>query len=509
MLGLAARSATVAALAALTVSGLAAPALAEPSVVSVTLSPHFGLVGSSLHVSAPAGLANVDEVAFGDSNPVPVSGNDGSAFDADVPPDATTGVLTLSYSDATPDAVTDKTFTVQLPTTARVSHSRGTIVFGGSAVVRAHLEAVGLPVDGQKARLQRTEPGSSHWQSIRHAQRTSSRGNVHWRVTPSGNAVYRVVFVDRPAYLGGHTGRTGIDVRPRVTLHVPGAIPTRTSTRLAGQIRPRPDGRRAVILDRRRDGHWHKVARTRAGHRGAFHFFVSLAQLGRVDYRVRRPHDASHLRGRSAVQRTHVVARVLRSGMSGPDVRRLQRRLHHLHYDVGARNGSFGYDTLHGVVAFQKVQGLDRDGVVGPNVWHRLADPKRPHLRHPADATATAVEVDLTKQVVYYAVNGHIRGVIDASTGGGYYYTGSDGTQQRAVTPRGLFHFVYKRDGWVHAPLGELYRPVYFNYDGYAIHGSDSIPPYPASHGCVRISVPAMDRYNSRFVAGMSVWIYR
>jgi lipoprotein-anchoring transpeptidase ErfK/SrfK len=25
------------------------------------------------------------------------------------------------------------------------------------------------------------------------------------------------------------------------------------------------------------------------------------------------------------------------------------------------------------------------------------------------------------------------------------------------------------------------------------VHGSNSIPNYPASHGCVRVSVPAMD----------------
>jgi lipoprotein-anchoring transpeptidase ErfK/SrfK len=42
------------------------------------------------------------------------------------------------------------------------------------------------------------------------------------------------------------------------------------------------------------------------------------------------------------------------------------------------------------------------------------------------------------------------------------------------------------------APLGRLYRPVYF-YGGYAVHGSGSIPAYPASHGCARVSNPAID----------------
>ena len=202
------------------------------------------------------------------------------------------------------------------------------------------------------------------------------------------------------------------------------------------------------------------------------------------------------------------VSRTLRPGMSGTDVYALQHRLAVLHYDVGRVNGSFGYDTFHAVVAFEKVQGMTRDGVVGPAVWRRLTAPRVPHLLHPF-ATRAGVEVDLTHQVVLYGVDGHVRRILDASTGGGYTYTGSDGATHQAITPTGHFSVVYKRDGWVTAPLGTLYRPAYFNYDGYAIHGEGAVPSYPASHGCVRITVPAMDRFNSKLVIGLSVWIYR
>jgi hypothetical protein len=37
-----------------------------------------------------------------------------------------------------------------------------------------------------------------------------------------------------------------------------------------------------------------------------------------------------------------------------------------------------------------------------------------------------------------------------------------------------------------------LYRPKYFR-GGIAVHGSGSIPAYPASHGCARVSNAAMD----------------
>jgi len=163
---------------------------------------------------------------------------------------------------------------------------------------------------------------------------------------------------------------------------------------------------------------------------------------------------------------------------------------------------------VHAVVAFEKIQGLDRDGVVGLKVWQALEHPRMPHLRHPGDASTAGLEVDLAHQVVLYAVNGHIRRILDSSTGGGYYYTGSDGTTQQAITPTGHFSVVYKRDGWVTSKLGTLYRPAYFNNSGYAVHGEGEVPSYPASHGCVRITVPAMDRLNAKLPIGLSIWIY-
>ena len=36
------------------------------------------------------------------------------------------------------------------------------------------------------------------------------------------------------------------------------------------------------------------------------------------------------------------------------------------------------------------------------------------------------------------------------------------------------------------SPLGTLFDPMYFT-GGYAVHGNPIVPPYPASHGCVRV----------------------
>ena len=149
---------------------------------------------------------------------------------------------------------------------------------------------------------------------------------------------------------------------------------------------------------------------------------------------------------------------------------------------------------------------LHRDGVVSGATFAALADPHRLALKHPV--SGASVEVKIKKQVVVYAVDGRVRKIIDSSTGGGYYYTDSNGNQAKAETPRGSFHFEYKIAGWHESDLGELYYPAYFTNTGYAIHGANSVPSYPASHGCVRITVPAMDRMYDKFVVGMPVWVY-
>src|SRR5512138_1395614 len=102
---------------------------------------------------------------------------------------------------------------------------------------------------------------------------------------------------------------------------------------------------------------------------------------------------------RPATMAAAAATPTVRYGDHGAAVTRLQQRLVALHYDVGAVDGQFGYNTLHAVYAFQKVQRIGVDGVAGPVTWGRLAKPLVPAARHRL-ATA-AVEIDLTRRVVY------------------------------------------------------------------------------------------------------------
>ena len=196
----------------------------------------------------------------------------------------------------------------------------------------------------------------------------------------------------------------------------------------------------------------------------------------------------------------------LRLGAHGSAVVALQQRLAALHYfDVRTADGVFGPNTYHAVIAFQKVQGLARDGVVGPVTWAKLAKPYVPGPRYRL-ATAS-LEVNLARQVLYYVRNGAIQRIVDVSTGSGAWYY-SQGRWARAITPTGRFHLYWRYNGWQAGPLGSMYRPNYF-YAGYAVHGMTSVPAYPASHGCVRMTVPTMDRMWSSLWVGMPVGIYK
>ena len=52
-----------------------------------------------------------------------------------------------------------------------------------------------------------------------------------------------------------------------------------------------------------------------------------------------------------------------------------------------------------------------------------------------------------------------------------------------------------------------MYKPYYFR-GGYALHGSLSVPSYPASHGCIRVTNSDMDYLRQHLELGMSVYVY-
>ena len=196
---------------------------------------------------------------------------------------------------------------------------------------------------------------------------------------------------------------------------------------------------------------------------------------------------------------------VLSLGSHGSAVLELQRRLSAAGYWLGSANGQYGQLTEQAVVALQKAAGLPRDGRYGPLTAQALDRGVRPAAR---STTGHVVEVDLARQLLLLVTNGHVDAVLDTSTGSGAAYT-VDGGTYIASTPRGEFRIFRQVDGSDHSPLGVLWRPKYFN-GGIALHGYPDVPPYPASHGCVRVSDAAIDWIWDDDLApvGTRVWVY-
>lgn len=180
-------------------------------------------------------------------------------------------------------------------------------------------------------------------------------------------------------------------------------------------------------------------------------------------------------------------------GDKGPSVVELQERLDALGFDL-VRDGYYGEDTEHAVTAFAKINGLATDGVAYASTRRALARPKpvRPRATHSGEW----VEIDLSRQVLILFAAGKAERIYDISSG-------SRGRR----TSKGSFAFYNHISGWRHSALGYLWEPYYF-HGGMAVHGAYHVPPYPASHGCVRVTLSSMARLKERLRLGMPVEVY-
>ena len=199
---------------------------------------------------------------------------------------------------------------------------------------------------------------------------------------------------------------------------------------------------------------------------------------------------------------------------SGPATQIIQLRLEQLGFWTGAHDGKYTFPTTQAVMAFQKYIGLKRTGKVDTTTAAYLKSIGE--RSRGSSNTGTLVEVDKTKQLAFIVQDGKTVWTFNTSTGSGIPYEAvnkKDPTKIEkgdAITPNGLFRVNRERpDGWWDGDLGQIYRPKYFK-GGIAIHGMTSVPGYPASHGCVRLSTMAMDFiWDSGLVpVGTPVWVH-
>ena len=180
----------------------------------------------------------------------------------------------------------------------------------------------------------------------------------------------------------------------------------------------------------------------------------------------------------------------MRPGDSGEDVLAMQRRMAELGFWLGQPDGTFGDLTTQAVYAVQKAAGLERDGIAGPATRKMVADGVGAQARVGGDG----IEIDLARQLLLVVRGGAVTTILNTSTGSNVPYAEVfEGKTYRgdAQTPPGTFNVFRQVSGEDKGPLGTLWSSKYFN-GGIAVHGAPFVPPYPASHGCARVSMGAI-----------------
>ncbi len=197
----------------------------------------------------------------------------------------------------------------------------------------------------------------------------------------------------------------------------------------------------------------------------------------------------------------------LARGDRGPRVEQLQQALAAKGFYRGPTDGAYGPGTQQAVMAFHKVNRLPREWDWRASDWDRLAAYRGPDNLPSRPGEPDRFEVDLTRQVAHLVKGGKLIATFTISSGNGELFQGSTGSLVRARTPRGNYRFQRSIDGMRISYLGQLWRPWYF-VGGYAIHGSPSVPAYPASHGCVRLTMSDANWVFGKVYVGMPIHVW-
>jgi hypothetical protein len=407
---------------------------------------------------------------------------------------------TSATATATPEVLTVDPLP-PVATSATLAASATKVLYPQPVVLSGALTRGGLPLPGAGVKVVSTVLGRTA--AVLTTLTTAADGTVRYSYVPKRSRAYQLVF-DGDAFSSASASavRTVL-LAPRVSARfAPSVVEWKQASVLTGTVAPSFAGK-AVAVQRWNGSGWFTVARPALTSTSTYRYAVRPA-IGRYRYRVVLPAAVDRSSGVSATALLTVTPRTLVQGDVGPDVLAVERRLAAMHYDVGRVDETFTYDTRHGVTAFQKVEGLARTGRWSATERARLQHLRGFRMRY-RDARLTA-EVDVTRQVMVLGRGGVIQTIVDISTGSEKYYY-QDGVRYVAHTPRGVFHVYRKIDGIRISKLGELYRPSYF-FKGWAIHGNGSVPSYPASHGCVRITNHVADRLFTRLAIGTRVAVY-
>jgi hypothetical protein len=204
---------------------------------------------------------------------------------------------------------------------------------------------------------------------------------------------------------------------------------------------------------------------------GAFTEKVKASAAGLV--RVKVTHDRTpQMLGFETVRAFTVLNPQAGFGARGPFVTLMQERLNALHVFVPQ---SGVYDTYTGLAldAYHRLLGHGvSQSLDAATVSELLAGVGTFHVRYPKDGTH--VEGDLSRQLIAEIDGSQVKWIYPISSG-----------KPSTPTVLGRFQVYYRVPGYL--PDGMYFSSFFFR--GYAIHGYNPAPDYPASHGCMRLPI--------------------
>lgn len=182
-------------------------------------------------------------------------------------------------------------------------------------------------------------------------------------------------------------------------------------------------------------------------------------------------------------------------GSSGAVVGEIQQRLLASGFHA-SRSGVFDFQTQAAVWALQKAFGLPVNGVVGEAELQHLRRRERAPVLRPdiTDRFGDHVEISIGRQLVQVVRGGAVEWSVHTSTG-----------KPSTPTITGLFRILDHRPGF---NASHMYMTMHFS-GGYAIHGYDPVPLYPASHGCARVIYADAELLYAVVPDGMPVIVWR
>ena len=243
---------------------------------------------------------------------------------------------------------------------------------------------------------------------------------------------------------------------------------------MRGELRPFVPGQAVVVRFFRNGRQVHEqteqVRSIRGGAAGEFLTWFRSRSAGRVTV------SAVHLATPEldTVRAEKVRVNVMRPELGGAITRLLQKHLDRQRYAV-SRSGSYDDATARAVMAYRKVNGMARTYSASEAIIRRVLAGKGAFKpKYPGDGRH--VEADISRQVLALIdKGGKVHRVYHTSTGA-------------PATPTVIGRFrTYRKSPGTNA-IGMVHSSYFIR--GYAIHGYASVPPYNASHGCLRVPIP-------------------